>query len=94
MVILKYQNGLVIFLIFIYIKIIGHEYGINSDGFFELEELPKKGYCLLYFIRVYFLKNLVLIVGAGYIAVEIAGILNALGNLNIYIIFIYLFFRK
>ncbi|KAL3859583.1 hypothetical protein ACJMK2_009799 [Sinanodonta woodiana] len=41
----------------------GAEYGINSDGFFELEDLPKK----------------VVIVGAGYIAVELAGIFNALG---------------
>lgn len=42
----------------------GAEYGINSDGFFELETLPKK----------------VAIVGAGYIAVEFAGIFNALGT--------------
>ncbi|OSN11570.1 glutathione-disulfide reductase [Lonsdalea iberica] len=41
----------------------GAEYGINSDGFFELEALPKR----------------VAVVGAGYIAVEIAGVLNALG---------------
>lgn len=41
----------------------GAEYGINSDGFFELNALP----------------NRVAIVGAGYIAVEIAGVLNALG---------------
>ena len=34
------------------------------DGFFELEELPKK----------------VVVVGAGYIAVELAGVLNALGS--------------
>ena len=37
---------------------------ITSDGFFELEELPKK----------------VVVVGAGYIAVELAGVLNALGS--------------
>jgi glutathione reductase (NADPH) len=37
---------------------------ITSDGFFELEELPKK--CV--------------VVGAGYIAVELAGVLNALGS--------------
>ncbi|OQR78702.1 glutathione reductase-like [Tropilaelaps mercedesae] len=41
----------------------GAELGIDSDGFFELENLPKK----------------VVIVGSGYIAVEIAGVLNALG---------------
>lgn len=42
----------------------GAEYGITSDGFFELAELPRK--CV--------------VVGAGYIAVELAGILNALGS--------------
>eukprot|EP00730_Choanoeca_flexa_P013323 TRINITY_DN5193_c0_g1_i2.p1 TRINITY_DN5193_c0_g1~~TRINITY_DN5193_c0_g1_i2.p1 ORF type:complete len:455 (+),score=154.14 TRINITY_DN5193_c0_g1_i2:116-1480(+) len=42
----------------------GAELGITSDGFFELENLPKK----------------VLVVGAGYIAIELAGILNALGS--------------
>lgn len=42
----------------------GSEYGITSDGFFELKEQPKK----------------VVVVGAGYIAVEIAGMLNALGS--------------
>ncbi|KAJ8310171.1 hypothetical protein KUTeg_012036 [Tegillarca granosa] len=41
----------------------GAEHGISSDGFFELEDLPKK----------------VAVVGAGYIAVELAGIFNALG---------------
>lgn len=41
----------------------GAEYGIDSDGFFELDAMPKR----------------VAIVGAGYIAVEIAGVLNALG---------------
>ncbi|KAI8896890.1 glutathione reductase [Globomyces pollinis-pini] len=40
------------------------EFGVTSDGFFELEHLPKK----------------VAIVGAGYIAVELAGIFNALGS--------------
>lgn len=40
------------------------EYTISSDGFFELEELPKK----------------VVVVGAGYIAVELAGVLNSLGS--------------
>ncbi|ELT92765.1 hypothetical protein CAPTEDRAFT_228039 [Capitella teleta] len=42
----------------------GAEYGIDSDGFFQLEDLPKK----------------TVVVGAGYIAVELAGILNALGS--------------
>lgn len=41
----------------------GAEHGIDSDGFFALEERPKKA----------------LVVGAGYIAVEIAGVLHALG---------------
>ena len=41
----------------------GAEYGIDSDGFFALNQLPKR----------------VAIVGAGYIAVEIAGVLNSLG---------------
>ncbi|CAI8021486.1 Glutathione reductase, mitochondrial, partial [Geodia barretti] len=45
-------------------KVPGHEYGITSDGFFELEDLPKK----------------VAVVGSGYIAVELAGILNSLGS--------------
>jgi glutathione reductase (NADPH) len=42
----------------------GAELGITSDGFFALEERPKR----------------VAIVGAGYIAVEIAGIFRALGS--------------
>jgi glutathione reductase (NADPH) len=42
----------------------GEVHVINSDGFFELEDLPAKS----------------LVVGAGYIAVEMAGILNALGS--------------
>ncbi|WP_110882779.1 glutathione-disulfide reductase [Photorhabdus australis] len=42
----------------------GAEYGIDSDGFFELEEMPKR----------------VAVVGAGYIAVEIAGVLHSLGS--------------
>lgn len=42
----------------------GAEHGITSDGFFELTELPKS----------------VAIVGAGYIAVEVAGVLNRLGS--------------
>jgi len=40
------------------------ENSLSSDGFFELNELPKK----------------VVIVGAGYIGVELAGILQALGT--------------
>jgi glutathione reductase (NADPH) len=42
----------------------GYEHGITSDGFFELEKQPKR----------------VAIVGAGYIAIEFAGIFNALGS--------------
>ncbi|KMT65045.1 glutathione-disulfide reductase [Catenovulum maritimum] len=42
----------------------GAEYGITSDGFFELTEQPKK----------------VAVVGAGYIAVELAGVFHALGT--------------
>ncbi|WGO83462.1 glutathione-disulfide reductase [Arsenophonus apicola] len=42
----------------------GAEYGIDSDGFFQLTSLPKR----------------VAVVGAGYIAVELAGVLNALGS--------------
>jgi glutathione reductase (NADPH) len=42
----------------------GARYGITSDGFFELEAQPRK----------------VAIVGAGYIAVELAGVLHALGS--------------
>ena len=42
----------------------GAEHGISSDGFFELEELPKRA----------------VVVGAGYIAVEMAGILKSLGS--------------
>jgi glutathione reductase (NADPH) len=41
----------------------GVEYGIDSDGFFELPALPKR----------------VAVVGAGYIAVELAGVINGLG---------------
>ncbi|MDO4250456.1 MAG: glutathione-disulfide reductase [Moraxella sp.] len=41
----------------------GAEYGIDSDGLFELTQLPKR----------------VAVVGAGYIAVEIAGVFNSLG---------------
>ena len=42
----------------------GAEYGIDSNGFFELGEQPKRA----------------AVIGAGYIAVEIAGVLNALGT--------------
>ena len=42
----------------------GAELGITSDGFFDLQERPER----------------ILIVGAGYIAVELAGIFNALGS--------------
>ncbi|HFD81233.1 MAG TPA: glutathione-disulfide reductase [Gammaproteobacteria bacterium] len=42
----------------------GAELGITSDGFFELEQLPRR----------------VAVVGSGYIAVELAGMLNALGS--------------
>ena len=41
----------------------GAEFGITSDGFFALEACPKR----------------VAIIGSGYIAVEIAGVLNSLG---------------
>jgi glutathione reductase (NADPH) len=42
----------------------GAEYGITSDGFFALQQQPKR----------------VAVVGAGYIAVELAGVLNGLGS--------------
>lgn len=42
----------------------GAQLGITSDGFFELEQQPKK----------------VAVIGAGYIAVEFSGLLNALGS--------------
>ena len=42
----------------------GAEYGIDSNGVFDLNELPKR----------------VAVVGAGYIAVELAGVLNSLGS--------------
>jgi len=45
-------------------SIAGAELGITSDGFFELKEQPRN----------------VAIVGSGYIALELAGILNALGS--------------
>jgi len=46
-----------------HIDIVGAQYGIDSDGFFALDTMPQR----------------VAVVGAGYIAVEIAGVLNALG---------------
>ena len=42
----------------------GAEYGIDSNGFFELTEQPKRA----------------IVVGAGYIAVELAGVLHSLGT--------------
>jgi len=42
----------------------GAELGITSDGFFELEDRPQR----------------VLIAGSGYVAVELAGVFNALGS--------------
>jgi glutathione reductase (NADPH) len=42
----------------------GAEHGITSDGFFELEDQPKR----------------VVIAGAGYIAVELAGVMHSLGS--------------
>eukprot|EP00455_Lapot_gusevi_P022148 TRINITY_DN2306_c0_g1_i1.p1 TRINITY_DN2306_c0_g1~~TRINITY_DN2306_c0_g1_i1.p1 ORF type:complete len:460 (+),score=180.56 TRINITY_DN2306_c0_g1_i1:89-1468(+) len=41
----------------------GHEHCINSDGFFDLEDCPRK----------------IVVVGGGYIGVEMAGILRTLG---------------
>lgn len=45
-------------------NISGAEHGIDSDGFFELQEQPKRA----------------VVVGGGYIAVELAGVLNTLGT--------------
>ncbi|NXD42794.1 GSHR protein, partial [Copsychus sechellarum] len=45
-------------------EIPGASLGMTSDGFFELEELPRRS----------------VVVGAGYIAVEIVGILSTLGS--------------
>ena len=42
----------------------GAEHGITSDGFFELEALPRR----------------TVVIGSGYIAVELAGVLRALGS--------------
>ncbi|WAJ70550.1 glutathione-disulfide reductase [Catenovulum adriaticum] len=45
-------------------EIPGAEHGITSDGFFELHEQPKR----------------VAVIGAGYIGVELAGVMHALGS--------------
>lgn len=45
-------------------EIPGAELGIDSDGFFELDHLPKSA----------------AVIGAGYIAVELAGVLHSLGT--------------
>ena len=45
-------------------RIPGAEFAITSDGFFGLDQLPKR----------------VAIAGSGYVAVELAGVLNALGS--------------
>jgi glutathione reductase (NADPH) len=45
-------------------EIPGAEFGITSDGFFELGERPQR----------------VLVAGSGYIAVELAGVFNGLGS--------------
>jgi glutathione reductase (NADPH) len=45
-------------------EIPGADLGITSDGFFQLDERPER----------------VLVVGSGYIAVELAGVFNALGS--------------
>ena len=45
-------------------EIPGASLGITSDGFFDLDDQPKR----------------VVVVGAGYIAVELAGVLNSLGT--------------
>lgn len=42
----------------------GVEFGIDSNGFFELQDLPKR----------------TAIIGSGYIAIELAGVLNSLGS--------------
>lgn len=41
----------------------GAEYGITGDGFFDIEKLPKK----------------IAFVGAGYIAIKLAGVMNTIG---------------
>lgn len=49
-------------------RIPGAHFGITSDAFFGLKELPKK----------------IAIVGAGYIAVEMAGMLKAIGGIEVH----------
>jgi glutathione reductase (NADPH) len=57
----------------------GSEHAITSDGFFDLDHLPKRtvvvGSCLC--CCCFWVSNNT---GAGYIGVELAGILNALGS--------------
>jgi glutathione reductase (NADPH) len=48
----------------IFPKVPGAELGIDSDGFFDLTEQPKRA----------------VVIGAGYIAVELAGVMHALGT--------------
>jgi len=50
-------------------KIPGASYGIDSDGFFDIETQPKR----------------VAVVGAGYISVELAGVFNTLGTETLFI---------
>ena len=45
-------------------NVTGAEFGITSDGFFELDDLPAR----------------TLVIGAGYIATELAGVLHGLGS--------------
>lgn len=66
-----------------YPKIPGADLGITSDGFFLLERQPKKGEkesIVFFFCETLIALVLVAVVGAGYIAVELAGIFNALGT--------------
>jgi Pyridine nucleotide-disulphide oxidoreductase len=50
-------------------EIPGASLGITSDGFFDLKEQPRR----------------VAVVGAGYIAVELAGVLRELGEFCVYL---------
>ena len=52
----------------------GASFGVTSDGFFDIDSLPERS----------------LVVGAGYIAVELAGILNALGSDTTLVVSIFL----
>lgn len=63
----------------------GAELGITSDGFFELEDLPKSvtgtlGLAIGSICVCSYVTRKTTVIGAGYIAVELAGILNALGS--------------